>query len=69
MSYPDISAGSTRIRTCTHTCYALQASQAQPGLAPYTRIAHSQLGGKSMTLLAEFVATSLLPVDFLSASG
>ena len=28
-----------------------------------------QLGGKYMTLLAEFVATSLLPVDFLSASG
>ena len=33
-------AGSSRIRTCTHTCYAPQASQAQPGLAPYTRIAH-----------------------------
>ena len=28
-----------------------------------------QLGGKYMTLLAEFVATSLLPVDFLSGSG
>ena len=56
MSYPDISAGSTRIRTCTHT-RRLLPSRAYPGLA---LVSSSSPSGSRLLALAAIGSSLLL---------